>query len=132
MCAVKHHRVEPSRPVHLQLGLRRQRRQLRPDLQRQKLERRQPVNVQWTDGSCYEVGSQGPCSDNEQFVVFQDTMRPGCTSSVSIELNLAKGGCLKNHTGACQDRIEFQTSGSTAQSLEQGIIDRFYNKRKKT
>lgn len=146
-CSSKNRRYEQPLPLRLNFKLPQKQFQQKQQYQQQEQEQKQQyqqlyqhqqpqqrqktqlIKIPWNDGLCYELDTQGPCGDNEQFTILQNTMQPGCINS-AIELHLTKGGCLKTHTGACQDQIEFHTSSST-ESLEQEIINQFNNKNKK-
>lgn len=81
----------------------------------QQQQRQQPISLaRWTDGQCYELGTRGPCSGHEQFVVPLDTMRPDC-ARLSIELTVLpkttdRPGCKTDHWGNCEPGVEVSTS----------------------
>lgn len=124
-------------PLELRLGLQQQQQQQqrqRQTYQAQKYQHQQyrhqqsqqlqqPIVVPWTDGKCYELGTQGPCNDDEEFVVLQDTMRPNCTNT-AVELALLEEGCIKNHAGKCQEEIKIQTT-TTPRKKHQSFFDQF-------
>jgi len=78
-------------------------------------QRQQPISLaRWTDGQCYELGTRGPCSGQEQFVVPLDTMRPDC-ARLSIELTVLpkttdRPGCKTDHWGNCEPGVEVSTT----------------------
>lgn len=86
----------------------------------------QSTTVPWIDGKCYELGTQGPCNNYEQFVIFRDTIQPGCTNltvhtSLGIFPDIKNSGttnlsqkCGQNHQHKCQSPapIDFPISTS--------------------
>jgi len=70
--------------------------------------------ARWTDGQCYELGTRGPCTSQEQFAVLRATMRPDCVR-LSIELTVLpkttdRPGCKTDHWGNCEEGVEVSTT----------------------
>jgi len=86
-----------------------------PQRPRSQQQRQQPISfARWTDGQCYELGTRGPCSGHEQFVVPRATMRPDCVR-LSIELTVLpkttdRPGCKTDHWGNCEAGVEVSTT----------------------
>lgn len=91
----------------------------RPGPQRNARWRRQlqPVQqvtvVPWSDGRCYELGTQGPCASNEKLTVMWATVRPGCVKpAAELDLFSSKKSspppCKTDHRGDCVDGVDVQ------------------------
>lgn len=118
---------------------------LLPKLFHSKQQRRKPVSLsRWTDGKCYELGTQGPCPGQQQFVVLHATMRPDCVR-LSIELSLlptntpgnttnftsTTPGCMTNHEFKCEKNVEVSTEQNTVQQVLRENATKMNNKMKK-
>lgn len=94
--------------------LARWRRQLQPD--------RQVTVVPWSDGRCYELGTQGPCASNEKLTVLWATVRPGCVKPAAVlDLFSSKKStppppppCKTDHRGECVDGVDVQMDDQSA------------------
>jgi len=101
-CTEERRLTDSSSPLPLQRSRSQQQRQQSISLAR------------WTDGQCYELGTRGPCSGQEQFVVPRATMRPDCVR-LSIELTVLpkttdRPGCKTDHWGNCEAGVEVSTT----------------------
>lgn len=87
-------------------------------LQVDSTSQRQPAAslAPWTDGQCYQLGTRGPCTGHEQFIVVRDTMRPNCVR-LSVELTVlpnatGRPGCETDHWGNCEAGVEVSTTSN--------------------
>lgn len=72
---------------------------------------RGPNYIPWDDDGCYKLQTRGPCSDNEEFTILDQTRQPGCKEAgvsnplfvVNIPLN-----CKPDHGGGCAEEFSVE------------------------
>jgi len=87
-----------------------------------KQQKQEATIAPWIDGRCYELGTRGPCTGNEQFIVLRDTMKPSCVnpatmldlfSNKRLETSMTTQPCFTDHLGKCVESVEFQTNDTS-------------------
>ncbi|KAK6633717.1 hypothetical protein RUM44_004324 [Polyplax serrata] len=77
------------------------------------------VLAPWVNGSCYELGTQGPCSETLQFKVHKTSLQPHCVTLTNAIFDLEKPqNCYQDENGDCQKRInKFQSADKYKEEL---------------